>query len=115
MDVFDIDGEGDNNDPIMGFEDAEHAHEADETPAENVASDEAVSTASADEVENDTAEDLYGEDDEDEDLASDIDPDIESVAQEDEQEEIRVRKPRPRRYKIQEVIKVRQILLIQVV
>jgi ribonuclease E len=115
MDVFDIDGEGDNNDPIMGFEDAEHAHEADETPAENVASDEAVSTASADEVENDTAEDLYGEDDEEKDLASDIDPDIESVAQEDEQEEIRVRKPRPRRYKIQEVIKVRQILLIQVV
>lgn len=41
---------------------------------------------------------------------------IESVAEEDLEEEIRPqRKPRPRRYKIQEVIKVRQILLVQVV
>ncbi|WP_068111425.1 Rne/Rng family ribonuclease [Tropicimonas marinistellae] len=42
--------------------------------------------------------------------------DIESVAEEDVQEEIqRPRKPRMRRYKIQEVIKVRQIMLVQVV
>mgnify|MGYP001252778316 CR=1 FL=1 len=40
---------------------------------------------------------------------------IESVADDDIEEEVRPRKPRPRRYKIQEVIKVRQILLIQVV
>ncbi|KQI73230.1 ribonuclease [Loktanella sp. 5RATIMAR09] len=41
---------------------------------------------------------------------------IESVAEEDDTDEVRpVRKPRPKRYKIQEVIKVRQILLIQVV
>ena len=41
---------------------------------------------------------------------------IESVAEEDDSEDIRpTRKPRPRRYKIQEVIKVRQILLVQVV
>jgi ribonuclease E len=41
---------------------------------------------------------------------------IESVADEDDSEDIRPpRKPRPRRYKIQEVIKVRQILLVQVV
>ena len=41
---------------------------------------------------------------------------IESVAQEDDSDDMRpLRKPRPRRYKIQEVIKVRQILLIQVV
>ena len=41
---------------------------------------------------------------------------IESVADDDDQEDIRPpRKPRPRRYKIQEVIKVRQILLVQVV
>ena len=41
---------------------------------------------------------------------------IESVAQEDDSDDVRpLRKPRPRRYKIQEVIKVRQILLIQVV
>ena len=44
------------------------------------------------------------------------DESIESVADEDVEEEIRpVRKPRPRRYKIQEVIKVRQIMLVQVV
>ena len=44
------------------------------------------------------------------------DDEIESVGQEDDSDEVRpVRKPRPRRYKIQEVIKVRQIMLIQVV
>jgi ribonuclease E len=48
--------------------------------------------------------------------ASSKDDSIESVADEDDSEDIRpVRKPRVRRYKIQEVIKVRQILLIQVV
>ncbi len=48
--------------------------------------------------------------------ASSRDSSIESVADDDDQEDIRpVRKPRPRRYKIQEVIKVRQILLVQVV
>ena len=41
---------------------------------------------------------------------------IESVAQEDDSDDLRpVRKPRPRRYKIQEVVKVRQVMLIQVV
>jgi len=44
------------------------------------------------------------------------DDSIESVADEDDSEDIRpARKPRPRRYKIQEVIKVRQIMLVQVV
>tara|TARA_R110000850_G_scaffold85844_10_gene185144 strand:- start:395 stop:3142 length:2748 start_codon:yes stop_codon:yes gene_type:complete len=48
--------------------------------------------------------------------AADKDDSIESVAEEDDSDDIRpVRKPRPRRYKIQEVIKVRQILLVQVV
>ncbi|WP_281955605.1 Rne/Rng family ribonuclease [Pseudophaeobacter arcticus] len=48
--------------------------------------------------------------------ASSKDESIESVADEDDSEDIRpARKPRPRRYKIQEVIKVRQILLVQVV
>ena len=58
-------------------------------------------------------------DDDDDDAATDAsekDDRIESVAQDDDSEDIRpVRKPRPRRYKIQEVIKVRQILLVQVV
>jgi ribonuclease E len=50
------------------------------------------------------------------DHASEVDDEIESVAEEDVAEEIsQPRKPRPRRYKIQEVIKVRQIMLVQVV
>ena len=48
--------------------------------------------------------------------ASAKDESIESIANDDDDEDIRpVRKPRARRYKIQEVVKVRQILLIQVV
>ncbi|MGR3601835.1 MAG: Rne/Rng family ribonuclease [Heliomarina sp.] len=55
-------------------------------------------------------------DDEDGADAADKDDTIESVAEEDDAEDLRpVRKPRPRRYKIQEVIKVRQVLLVQVV
>ena len=50
------------------------------------------------------------------DHASETDDEIESIAEEDVAEEIRVpRKPRARRYKIQEVVKVRQIMLVQVV
>ena len=48
--------------------------------------------------------------------AAQEDADIEEVADEDIAEEVRPpRKRRPRKYKIQEVIKVRQILLVQVV
>ena len=50
------------------------------------------------------------------DHASETDDEIESVADEDVTEEISApRRPRARRYKIQEVVKVRQIMLIQVV
>lgn len=62
-----------------------------ETPVETPAADEDIDDATADDA-------------------------IESVAETDDIDDMRpVRKPRPRRYKIQEVIKVRQILLIQVV
>ncbi|WP_296762486.1 ribonuclease E/G [Sediminimonas sp.] len=48
--------------------------------------------------------------------AAQKDDSIEAIADDDDQDDIRPpRKPRPRRYKIQEVIKVRQILLVQVV
>ena len=48
--------------------------------------------------------------------ATDRDETIESVADDDTEEEIRpARKSRARRYKIQEVVKVRQIMLVQVV
>ncbi|MDC1058297.1 Rne/Rng family ribonuclease [Planktomarina temperata] len=90
--------------------DAEDANETAEVAPES----EPASAGSEEVVEPeaalDTAEDP---DQEDEDQA---DYGIESVAQEDDSEDVRpVRKPRPRRYKIQEVIKVRQIMLIQVV
>ena len=50
------------------------------------------------------------------DHASETDAEIESVAEEDVTEEIsQTRRPRARRYKIQEVVKVRQIMLVQVV
>ncbi len=50
------------------------------------------------------------------DHASDTDEEIESIAEEDLSEEIAApRRPRARRYKIQEVVKVRQIMLVQVV
>jgi ribonuclease E len=50
------------------------------------------------------------------DHASDTDEEIESIAEEDVAEEIAApRRPRARRYKIQEVVKVRQIMLVQVV
>ncbi|MDN5787136.1 ribonuclease E/G [Pseudorhodobacter sp.] len=48
--------------------------------------------------------------------AADPDSEIESIADEDVAEEISApRRPRARRYKIQEVVKVRQIMLVQVV
>ena len=65
------------------------------------------------EVAPEAAVNADDQDQDDDDLADDG---IESVAQEDDSDDVRpVRKPRPRRYKIQEVIKVRQIMLSQVV
>ncbi|MDX8353509.1 ribonuclease E/G [Cognatiyoonia sp. IB215182] len=83
-----------------------------ETPVETPAADEDVTEdeAVADEAGQPEVE-AEAEDSEDA-----KDDDIESVAEEDDTDEVRpLRKPRPKRYKIQEVIKVRQILLIQVV
>jgi len=54
--------------------------------------------------------DGFGEESAEAPSASERDETIESVADEDVSEEIRPRKPRPRRYKIQEVVKDRQIL-----
>jgi ribonuclease E len=65
---------------------------------------------------DDASEDDTDGDKDDSASASEKDESIESVADEDDSDDIRpARKPRPRRYKIQEVIKVRQILLVQVV
>jgi len=92
---------------------APEAEEANDT-AEVAPESEPASAGSEEVVEPEAALDTEEDhDQEDEDQADDG---IESVAQEDDSEDVRpVRKPRPRRYKIQEVIKVRQIMLIQVV
>ncbi len=111
---------------------SEDAPQAEDEAADTVeATDEAASAAP-----EDTSEEVVAESDADEEDAKPSDDDeapedeadaksadatakddsIESVADEDDSEDIRPpRKPRPRRYKIQEVIKVRQVLLVQVV
>ena len=87
---------------------------AEEAPAEDAAVEDAP-TAEAEEASEEASDD-EDEDGDDKLDATEKDDSIESVAEEDDSEEIRPRrKPRPRRYKIQEVIKVRQILLVQVV
>ncbi len=83
-----------------------------EEPSDEVEakSDEEDAEASGDEPEADGETESKSAD------AASKDDSIESVADEDDSEDIRPpRKPRPRRYKIQEVIKVRQVLLVQVV
>ncbi|NOX39728.1 MAG: Rne/Rng family ribonuclease, partial [Alphaproteobacteria bacterium] len=137
MNVVDADDTGDNNEPIIGFSEplASGASQAEAQPSDQPTTEETAADpqdqewaehqeAEAEQDRKDEAADEDGAVDDAEDETSEQEADdaasenseIESVAQEDEQEEIRPRrKPRPRRYKIQEVIKVRQILLIQVV
>ena len=118
METIDLsaDEEGQAAAPLLEDDLSEAAPDAEDAndTAEVAPESEPASAGSEEVVEPeaalDTAEDP---DQEDEDQADDG---IESVAQEDDSEDVRpVRKPRPRRYKIQEVIKVRQIMLIQVV
>ena len=68
-------------------------------------------SAAAGDIEIDVPDEPAGDDDE----AHDHEHEYEAVGGDDAHEERPVRKPRQRRYKIQEVIKVRQILLVQVV
>ncbi|WP_271946984.1 Rne/Rng family ribonuclease [Ruegeria faecimaris] len=88
--------------------------EAQESTATETDADDATSA----EANAEDAPDEAG-DDEEENTRTDAtakDETIESVADEDDSEDIRPpRKPRARRYKIQEVVKVRQVLLVQVV
>ncbi|WP_066710587.1 Rne/Rng family ribonuclease [Celeribacter ethanolicus] len=84
-----------------------------DTVAEESVSEEETSEDETSEGDDEEADEG---DDEDEVDAAEADDGIESVADDDTTEEIRPRrKPRPRKYKIQEVIKVRQIMLVQVV
>ncbi|MBM3612360.1 MAG: ribonuclease E/G, partial [Alphaproteobacteria bacterium] len=94
------------------------AAEAGPAPAglEVIELDGGEGTASADAAESQDHDHAGGETYRAMDHAADLDEEIESVAEEDIADEIsEPRRPRVRRYKIQEVIKVRQIMLVQVV
>jgi ribonuclease E len=100
--------------------DAAAAVEGAETPVvEAVTTDVPAGMETFDIDENEVEPITDDNDDDDAPTMSDAtakDEGIESVADEDDSEDVRpLRKPRPKRYKIQEVVKVRQILLVQVV
>ncbi|MCL1629700.1 Rne/Rng family ribonuclease [Roseibaca sp. V10] len=125
MDIVEPSGDGDVRSPEGDDASATVAEQqGSEDDADNAAaSDSAVGTVESAATEVDTT---FAEDDSDAEAAeeayvaaehaSDLDDRIESVSDGDPIEEARPRrKPRMRRYKIQEVIKVRQIMLVQVV
>jgi ribonuclease E len=97
---------------------APEAQESPEAPTEAPAEAAEETAAKSSDETSDVLPELP-DDEGDEAKATDAtakDETIESVADEDDSDDIRPpRKPRPRRYKIQEVIKMRQILLVQVV
>ena len=126
----------DSDGDAVATKDPESGDETEEdtvAPDADAASEDEAKAAPADDADSDDAEPSEEGDDSDSDeedaprnprsrnrrkraKASEKDSSIEDVADDDDQEDIRPpRKPRPRRYKIQEVIKVRQILLVQVV
>ena len=96
---------------LSEVEDAAQSGAAPADPADDAIAG-AIEAGAGDDAGNAVTEEPYVAADH----ASDTDDEIESVAEEDVAEEIRQpRKPRPRKYKIQEVVKVRQIMLVQVV
>jgi ribonuclease E len=114
MDVVDLGEAGDPDEATS------HAFLVHETPVEEPADEAPAGEA------HDHDHDHDYDHDHDHDAAHDnghgakdaaaADSEIESIAEEDVAEEIRQpRKPRARKYKIQEVVKVRQIMLVQVV
>ncbi|WP_116131978.1 ribonuclease E/G [Tropicimonas sp. IMCC34043] len=112
-----------DGEPETGHRGGTMAARLEDDPADVVTSDiDAGETPDSAGAEDDAAEDDEfpqdnGSSDESDDGEDDHpDQQIETVAEDDVQEEIeRPRKPRMRRYKIQEVVKVRQIMLVQVV
>ena len=121
METIDLSDDADDAEGLSPMETVaetpvEEPDDVDET--EEKAQDDAEASADADGAEEDDAKSDDDDEDGEDDKArpSDRDESIEAVADDDTQDDIRPkRKPRPKRYKIQEVIKVRQILLVQVV
>ena len=106
---------------IAGMEVLDFGDEAEEgtSPMETVGETPVDTPEAGTDDDTDSRDEENGDDEDGDDgIVNSVDNDetIESVAEEDDSEDVRpVRKPRPRRYKIQEVVKVRQILLVQVV
>ncbi|ARE39189.1 Ribonuclease E [Rhodovulum sp. P5] len=123
MDVVDLDEEDDQVTALVSPDEASETGATASKPrrSRRPSRSARVSEDEDDVIAEDAADDIGADDDHEDDTAGDDDDhalrdnQIESVAEEDVAEEIRPRKPRPRRYKIQEVIKVRQIMLVQVV
>ena len=119
MDVIDL--ENGDHDPLEGQSPMELVDETPvEEPVDDITEEDTPKDVAADTDAPDNGQAADAGDDEDDDDvpldASEKDDQIESVADDDVVEDIRPRrKPRPKRYKIQEVVKVRQILLVQVV
>ncbi|RWR47682.1 ribonuclease E/G [Sinirhodobacter ferrireducens] len=112
MAVVDLDTEATEGEALIA---APLAAEVVAPEAEAPVAEDLAPVAQPEEV-TEAADEANDEDSSDEDAVASADDGIESVAEEDVHEEIHApRKPRPRRYKIQEVIKVRQIMLVQVV
>ncbi|NYS25813.1 Rne/Rng family ribonuclease [Rhodobacteraceae bacterium 2376] len=118
MDIVEPEGDGD----------ARPAEDANATPAAEAKTPEPSADDAAPEPAETATSDTAADDDSNDDTPSEREPyvaadhaaetddQIESVADDDVSDEVRPRRrPRMRRYKIQEVIKVRQIMLVQVV
>ena len=103
METIDLSEDGEGQDTQLDAPEGSSPMElVGETPVETPAADQ-------DDEAPDTTEDV---------VVDEVEKDttIDSVADEDDSEDVRpARKPRPRRYKIQEVVNVRQIMLVQVV
>ncbi len=113
MDVVDL-GEGEETAPAEADADATPAVEeavvesAEEPAAVDAVADDQDADAGTDAAEDGAEGEVEAE--------AEAEDEAETVADDDDQDDIRpVRKPRARRYKIQEVVKVRQVMLVQVV
>ncbi len=113
MDVVDL-GEGEEAAPAEAEADATPAvkeavaESAEEPAAEDAVADDQDADAGTDAAEDGAEGEVEAE--------AEAEDEAETVADDDDQDDIRpVRKPRARRYKIQEVVKVRQVMLVQVV
>ncbi|NOC44775.1 ribonuclease E/G [Ruegeria sp. HKCCD7559] len=108
VEVSDDEAEDQAEEAVEAVEDV--LSEGDEAQSEPEQAEEPVEAADDEQDPDEDVDETKGTD------AASKDASIESVADDDDSEDIRPpRKPRPRRYKIQEVIKVRQVLLVQVV